>query len=193
MNEISDKEEVIFSNEPWKMVLDFWFNPKNKPYWFKKDEAFDNEIYDKFYDIWQSGCQGLLSDWRVSLYGRLAEIIVLDQFSRNLCRQKACAFTQDGMALVLSQEAIRQPGFTEMLEEEKKFMIMPFMHSESSGIHEQAVVLFEELSDKETAEYEYRHKEIIDRFGRYPHRNKALNRESTPEEIEFLKQPGSSF
>ena len=193
MNGINDKEEIIFSNEPWKAVLDFWFNSENKPYWFKKDEAFDNEIYDKFYDIWQSGCQGLLSDWRVSLHGRLAEIIVLDQFSRNLCREKACAFTQDGMALVLSQEAIKQPDFAKMSEEEKKFMIMPFMHSESSGIHEQAVVLFEELTDKETAEYEYRHKKIIDQFSRYPHRNKALNRKSTTEEIEFLKQPGSSF
>ncbi|KNF07627.1 protein of unknown function DUF924 [Gottschalkia purinilytica] len=193
MNKINSQEEAIFSNEPWKVVLDFWFNPENKPYWFKKSEDFDNKLRNKFYNIWQSGCQGLLSDWRVSLHGRLAEIIVLDQFSRNLCREKACAFTQDGMALVLSQEAIKQPGFSEMSKEEKKFMIMPFMHSESSEIHKQAVVLFEELGDKETAEYEYRHKEIIDRFGRYPHRNKALNRKYTLEEIEFLKQPGSSF
>ena len=180
-------------NEKWKMVLDFWFDPNNRPYWFKKSEDFDRQIYDKFQGIWERGCQGLLSSWRKSIKGRLAEIIVLDQFSRNLCRGKACAFTQDMMALVLSQEAIMNPEFPGLSESERKFILMPFMHSESPGVHKQAVTLFEQYADSDTLDYECRHKEIVDRFGRYPHRNSILNRKSTEEEVEFLKQPGSGF
>lgn len=193
MSGMKTRENDVFFSEPWKEVLDFWFDIENSLYWFKKDEAFDGKIHEKFYGIWKRGCQGLLSSWRTSLHGRLAEIIVLDQFSRNLCREKACAFDQDGMALVLSQEAINQPGFAEMSQEERKFMIMPFMHSESPEIHEQAVALFEKYTDRETIKYEYLHKEIIDRFGRYPHRNSTLNRKSAKEELEFLEQPGSRF
>ncbi len=177
----------------WKPVLDFWFDPENQPKLFLKDDEFDQEIRDKFYEIWKKGCQGLLADWRKTLHGRLAEIIVLDQFSRNLCRDKACAFAQDDMALVLSQEAIKQDGFYELTESERQFMIMPFMHSESLGIHEQSIVLFEELGQEVSTDFAYKHQAIIERFGRYPHRNEALGRKSTPEEIEFLKQPGSSF
>lgn len=180
-------------DKSWKSVLDFWFNDQNKPNWFSKDEKFDNEIHDKFYDIWKSGCEGLLSNWRENIHGRLAEIIVLDQFSRNLCRDKACAFTQDKMALILSQEAIKLSEYYDLSEDERKFLIMPFMHSESKEIHEQSILLFEELGDENTTDFAYKHKEIVDRFGRYPHRNKVCSRESTAEEIEFLKQPGSSF
>ena len=174
-------------------VLDLWFFPENKSKWFAKDNNFDKKLEDKFYDVWLKGCEGLLSNWRETLDGRLAEIIVLDQFSRNLCRGRACAFTQDNMALVLSQEAIKQDGFYDMTDEERQFILMPFMHSESAGIHKVSVVLFEELGHKESIDYAYKHKEIIDRFGRYPHRNKAIGRLSSEEELEFLKEPGSSF
>lgn len=180
-------------NKEWKAVLDFWFDPENRPYWFKKSEDFDRQLNERFYEIWKRGCQGLLYNWRKTLKGRLAEVIVLDQFSRNLCRGKACAFTQDTMALVLSQEAISHPGFSDLSQEERKFILMPFMHSESSGIHEQAINLFEQYADRETLDYEYRHKRIVDEFGRYPHRNEVLNRKSSEEELEFLSQPGSSF
>lgn len=180
-------------NNSWKEILGFWFNPENEKNWFAKDDTFDKRIYDNFYNVWEYGCEGLLSSWRETIHGRLAEIIVLDQFSRNLCREKACAFTQDKMALVLSQEAIKKPQFYELSQAERRFMIMPFMHSESKEIHNQSIVLFEELGEEKTTDFAYKHKEIIDRFGRYPHRNNALNRESTAEEIEFLKQPGSSF
>ncbi len=177
----------------YKEVLDFWFNPETKSKWFAKDENFDNMLRDKFHDIWIKGCEGLLSGWRETLNGRLAEVIVLDQFSRNLCRGEACAFTQDNMALILAQEAIKQDGFHNMKKEEKQFMIMPFMHSESVGIHKKSIVLFEELGHKESTDYAYKHKVIIDKFGRYPHRNEAMGRLSTEKEIEFLKEPGSSF
>lgn len=174
-------------------VLNFWFDPENKPYWFAKNKDFDQGLHDKFYQTWKKACEGLLYDWRQTIRGRLAEIIVLDQFSRNLCRGRACAFSQDKMALILSQEAIKQREFQGLSESERQFMIMPFMHSESKEIHEKSIVLFEELGHKESIDFAYKHKEIIDRFGRYPHRNKDLGRESTEEEEEFLKQPGSSF
>ena len=123
----------------------------------------------------------------------LAEIIVLDQFSRNLCRGQADAFAQDGMALVLAQEAIKQPQFDNLPMQWRRFIIMPFMHSESAMIHERYLPLFEQLNDANTLDFEHRHKEIIDRFGRYPHRNDVLDRESTDAEEAFLKQPNSSF
>lgn len=181
------------NDKTWQSVLEFWFDPENQSKQFLKDDEFDQEIRDKFYDVWEKGRQGLLSDWRKTLKGRLAEIIVLDQFSRNLCREKSCAFTQDDMALVLSQEAIKQEGFYDLSQRERQFLIMPFMHSESFGIQEQAIVLFEELGHAESTDFAYKHKAIIERFGHFPHRNNALGRKSTQEEIEFLKQPGSSF
>lgn len=184
---------MSYFNEPWKRILDFWFDPENKPYWFRKSEDFDNKMHNEFYDTWQAACKGELSSWRSSLDGRLAEIIVLDQFSRNLCRGKECAFTQDEMAQSLSREAVEHDDFNKLSMDEKKFILMPFMHSESLDVHKQAVELFKELGDEETLKFEILHKDIIEKFGRYPHRNESLNRKSTLEEIEFLKQPGSSF
>ena len=112
-------KESIYTNKPWGNVLEFWFNSENESKWFIKSEEFDNGIKEKFYDVWKSGCEGLLYEWREDIYGRLAEIIVLDQFSRNLCRGKSCAFSQDTMALVLAQEAIKLKEFDELTQDEK--------------------------------------------------------------------------
>ena len=125
--------------------------------------------------------------------GRLAEIIVLDQFSRNLYREDPRAFACDGMALVLAQEAVRARADRKIPLERRKFFYLPYEHSESRRIHTLAVALFESLGEPESLDYELQHKAIVDRFGRYPHRNKALGRTSTAEEIAFLKTPGSSF
>ncbi|MGM8909716.1 DUF924 family protein [Psychrobacter sp. 1U1] len=188
-----------------RAVLDFWFDKDNEQYWFEQNNNFDNQIKEKFGDIWQAAQQGECVTWRIAdapadsnssitaLAGRLAEIIVLDQFSRNLCRKQADAFAQDGMALVLAQEAIKQPHFDTLPTSWRKFIIMPFMHSESAMIHERYLPLFEQLDDSETLDFEHRHKDIIDQFGRFPHRNGVLDRESTDAEEEFLKQPNSSF
>lgn len=176
-----------------KAVLDFWFDPQNQPFWFQKNDAFDLEIRTNFHDHWIDGCNGLLADWRDTIEGRLAEIILLDQFSRNLNRDDHKAFAQDGMALMLAQEAIRDPDFGRLSQAQQRFILMPFMHSEAAGIHQCALPLFEALGDPATLEYEIRHQQIIAQFGRYPHRNEALKRLSSPAEIEFLKQPGSSF
>ena len=125
--------------------------------------------------------------------GRLAEIIVLDQFSRNIYRDRPLAFAYDATALVLAQEAVRVGADQQVDFEKRSFFYMPYMHSESPIIHNRAVELFSQPGAEFNYEFELKHKAIIDRFGRYPHRNAILGRESTPEEIEFLGQPGSSF
>jgi len=188
-----------------RAVLDFWFDKNNEAYWFEQNDRFDKQIQGKFGGIWEAAKQGECVTWRIAessldgnssitaLAGRLAEIIVLDQFSRNLCRGQASAFAQDGMALALAQEAIQQPYFDTLPMQWRRFIIIPFMHSESAMIHKRYLPLFEQLDDANTLDFEHRHKQIIDQFGRYPHRNEVLNRDSTEDEKNFLKQPNSSF
>jgi uncharacterized protein (DUF924 family) len=125
--------------------------------------------------------------------GRLAEIIVLDQFSRNMFRDTPAAFAQDALALVLAQEAVFSGADKLLSETQCSFLYMPFMHSESLVIHELAVELFSKPGLEGNLDFEMRHKVIIEKFGRYPHRNNILQRESTEEEMEFLKLPGSGF
>ncbi|MEN8991147.1 DUF924 family protein [Avibacterium paragallinarum] len=174
-------------------ILEFWFNPENQPNWFAKSNNFDVLIEKKFKDINQAASQAELWQWRTTAEGRLAEIIVLDQFSRNLFRDSGLAFAQDALALALAQEAIAQGLDLQLSPEQRSFLYMPFMHSESTKIHQSALKLFEQLGNPINLEFEKKHKVIIDRFGRYPHRNAVLGRTSTAEELEFLTQPNSSF
>lgn len=178
---------------PYQDVLTFWFDECTPEQWFKKDISFDKKVNDRFGDLCLSASRGELASWRDSIEGRLGEIIILDQFSRNIWRDKPQAFAQDNMALVLAQEAIRLPEYLSLTPVKRKFIIMPFMHSESKKIHKDGITLFSQLNDENTYQYELRHKEIIDKYGRYPHRNEILGRQSTPEELAFLQQPGSSF
>ncbi|MGH8403794.1 MAG: DUF924 family protein, partial [Gammaproteobacteria bacterium] len=160
---------------------------------FEKDDAFDALIHERFSETHRAAVQGELYEWRATPEGRLAEVIVLDQFSRNLFRDSARAFACDGMALVLAQEAVRA-GADQALEPARRvFLYMPYMHSESRAIHVVAERLFRQLGIAENLKFELAHKAIIERFGRFPHRNAVLGRESTPEEREFLSQPGSAF
>ena len=177
----------------YQQVLDFWFDPNNQQYWFAKDDNFDLEIEDLFEHTLEQAMRCELWTWRESAQGRLAEIIVLDQFSRNLFREHPASFAQDPLALSLAQEAIRLGLDLELEPEQRTFLYLPFMHSESKIIHIQALQLFEALANPINLDYEKKHKVIIDRFGRYPHRNAILERESTAEELEFLKQPDSHF
>lgn len=177
----------------YKQVLDFWFDPENKEFWFSKSDEFDLELEEKFGHTLQQAMQCELWTWRETAEGRLAEIIVLDQFSRNLFRDHPASFAQDPLALSLAQEAVRLGLDQQLAPDQRCFMYMPFMHSESKIIHAQALQLFEALGNPINLDFELKHKTIIDRFGRYPHRNQILERESTPEEVEFLTQPNSSF
>lgn len=174
-------------------VLTFWFDELTPAQWFAKDAALDALIAKRFGEVQArlARCEGYR--WRDSAEGRLAEIIVLDQFSRNLFRQDARAFAQDPLALALAQEAVAQGVDSKLAPAQRGFLYMPYMHSESALIHEQALVLFDQPGLEHNLDYEQRHKAIIDRFQRYPHRNALLGRETTPEEAAFLEQPGSSF
>jgi uncharacterized protein (DUF924 family) len=174
-------------------ILEFWFEEIDSAKWWVKDESFDEMIRSRFMEVHhQANCCELFR-WRESSPGRLAEIIVLDQFSRNMFRGKPESFASDSLALALSQEAVSAGADKTLSQVEKSFLYMPFMHSESLIVHETAEELFRLSGAEGTLNFEIKHKEIIERFGRYPHRNDILGRESTLEEINFLKQSGSSF
>ena len=174
-------------------LLHFWFDETPLEKIFKEDPQFDKEIRDKFLTLHQAAIRGELEHWREQARGKLAEIILLDQLSRNMFRNTPQAFAYDPLSLILSQEAIRAKAGGQLSTDEKGFLYMPFMHSESRLIHQKAVQLFSQKGLEGALKWEIKHKKIIDRFGRYPHRNLILGRESTPEELEFLKQPDSSF
>jgi uncharacterized protein (DUF924 family) len=178
---------------PYDEVLDFWFVESEPKAWWTVDPAFDERIRGRFAALHERAASGELRAWRAAPQGRLAEIIVLDQFSRNLFRGSARAFAQDLAALVLAQEAVAAGAHRELEPVQRTFLLLPYMHSESPEVHVVAEQLFREFTPAENHDFELRHKAIVDRFGRYPHRNAALGRTSTPEEIEFLKRPGSAF
>ena len=170
-------------------VLDFWFEECEPSDWFKKSEAFDAEIRTRFLETYEAIVSGDTAGWRKSAHGRLAEIIVLDQFARNMFRDDAKAFAADELAVELAKEAL--PYWDEFSIQERSFVVMPFMHSESLEVHEWASKWFDEPGLERRKKYEAAHREIIERFGRYPHRNHVLGRTSTPEEAAFLKEhPG---
>jgi uncharacterized protein (DUF924 family) len=174
-------------------VLQFWFHEIAPANWWKVDAEFDRIIFERFSELHARAACSELFEWRVEPKGRLAEIIVLDQFSRNMYRGSRLAFASDPMALALAQEAVAAKADLTLSPEERVFLYMPYMHSESKVIHEVAEQLFKEHGPKSNYEFELRHKAIIDQFGRYPHRNAILGRQSTDEELAFLAKPGSSF
>jgi uncharacterized protein (DUF924 family) len=177
----------------YQNILKFWFDEINPSQWWSKNDEFDQLISNRFSDVHSRAIRCELFEWRESTRGRLAEIIVLDQFSRNMFRGSPLAFINDPMTLVLSQEAISL-GIDTLLEPvERSFMYLPLMHSESIKIHETAETLYRRHGMQSNLEWELKHKKIIERFGRYPHRNEILGRKSTQEELDFLKQPNSSF
>ena len=177
----------------YQTVLDFWFNEIKPSQWWEKDSKFDQLITDRFSSLHNQATKCELFHWRDTIEGRLAEIVVLDQFSRNIYRDKPESFVNDALALSLAQSAVEQ-GLDSTLEQQQcAFLYMPYMHSESLAIHEQAVELYTKLGHESSLDFEIKHKKIIERFGRYPHRNQILGRQSTDEELVFLSEPGSRF
>ena len=174
-------------------VLRFWFEEAQPAMWWETDPAFDEEIRRRFSPLHARASQGELAAWRATPNGRLAEVIVLDQFSRNLFRDSARAFAQDLAALVLAQGAVAAGVHLALDPVRRALLLLPYMHSESAAIHVEAERLFREFTPQVNYDFELRHKAIVDRYGRFPHRNNVLGRPSTPAEAEFLKQPGSSF
>lgn len=174
-------------------VLRFWFEEIEPECWWKKDRSFDAQVRRRFGVTHQAAAAGELQGWRDLPDGRLAEIIVLDQFSRNLFRDDARAFALDGMALALAQEAVRSGADQQLAPQRREFLYMPYMHSESLLIHEQALRLFDQEGLENNLAFERQHLELIQRFGRYPHRNALLGRESTAAERAYLQQPEAGF
>lgn len=169
-----------------KEVIRFWFEELKPEDWFKKSDALDQEMRVRFEELyWKASC-GELFSWRTSAQGRLAEILLLDQIPRNIFRGTAQAFMTDSLALVLAQEGLTQAQ--ELPVVQRGFFYMPFMHSESLTIHEEALRLFDQPGLEKRLKYEKMHMDILQQFGRYPHRNAILGRPSTKEEEEYLKE-----
>lgn len=174
-------------------IIDFWFTEISPEQWFAGSSELDDMLRERFLPVYNDVRDGKMAHWRDTAEGRLAEIIVLDQFARNIFRGTPQAFTGDEMALQLAREAVSLNLDEQLPIEQRAFLYMPYMHSEDKKIHEYAILLFAQNGLEEHLEYEKLHKRIIERFGRYPHRNQILGRKSTEEELDFLKQPNSSF
>jgi uncharacterized protein (DUF924 family) len=177
----------------YQPVLQFWFQELSPAQWWKVDVELDRLIVERFSELHDQAAQCELFEWRAEPRGRLAEIIVLDQFSRNMHRGDSLSYANDALALALAQEAVATKADLALPPEERVFLYLPYMHSESRVVHVVAERLFKERAPESNYDFELRHKAIIDRFGRYPHRNAMLGRQSTAEELAFLTQPGSSF
>ncbi len=180
-------------------VLDFWFGSDNNPRreWFMRDHAFDRLVARRFGDLHYQAAEGRLDHWQRTPEGCLALVILLDQFPRNMFRGTPRAFSTDAAARRIAQRAIER-GWDRLLPTvQRQFFYLPFEHSEDPADQRRAVELTRDLPDAERPDSAYdwarRHQEVIDRFGRFPHRNEVLGRPSTPEERDFLRQPGSAF
>ena len=174
-------------------ILHFWFQELTAKQHFVKDPALDTSMRERFSATLEAAARCELFAWRTSAQGRLAEILVLDQFSRNIFRDTPRAFAQDALALALAQELVASGQDQQLPTEQRAFVYIPYMHSESLPIHAQAVPLFSQPGLEYNLHFELRHQAIIARFGRYPHRNAILGRTSSAQELAFLSEPGSSF
>ena len=168
-------------------VLAFWFDELTPEQWFKTFAEVDEAIRTRFGETHDRAVRAELWHWRETPEGRLAEIIVLDQFSRNLYREDGRGFAADPLSLALAQEAIRAGADQALEGPQLAFLFMPFMHSESLAIHDIAGELFSRPGLERNLESQIQHRAVLERFGRYPHRNAVLGRESTAEELAFLE------
>ena len=171
-------------------VLDFWYGELEPKQWWIRDDAVDKLIISRFSRLYKQIAVAIPESWLMTPKGRLAAVIVQDQFPRNMFRGNAKAFASDARALTLAEETIDAGLDKELTRAECPFLYMPFMHSEDRDIQERSIDLFDALGDADQLEFARKHKSIIDRFGRFPHRNEITGRVSSKEELEFLKEPG---
>ncbi len=183
-------------------VLAFWFGSPDapaavRPEWFRKDEAFDARIRMRFGALIDTALGGGIDDWQATPSGSLARIVVLDQFTRNVFRDTPRAFAGDPLALAGARALVARGWDLGFSGVQRWFTYLPYEHSEALADQDEALRLFALLRDDPLAGAAYdwavRHRDVIVRFGRYPHRNAILGRVSTPDEIAFLQQPGSRF
>jgi uncharacterized protein (DUF924 family) len=187
-----------------KAILDFWFGApdsaeygKSRPVWFKKDDAFDAEIMARFGGMHRDAAAGRYDSWQAAPKAALALIVLLDQFSRNMYRGTPASFACDQHAQRIARNTVARGFDSGLLPVERWFVYLPFEHAEDMASQKMSLRLFAgQRNDSGYAnnmDYSRRHYDIVARFGRFPHRNAILERKSTPEEIEFLRQPGSGF
>lgn len=175
-------------------ILTFWFEEISPESWFKKDAAFDEMLKQRFGALVDQALAGQLDKWAETADGRLALILLLDQMTRNIFRDTPKAFAGDEIACALSLRSVAEGLVDKEADVNKRhFLLMPMMHSEDLQIQKQSLPLFKSFTKDMTYDYAVKHHDIVERFGRFPHRNSILGRPSTNEEVEFLKQPGSSF
>ena len=175
-------------------VLEFWFAETRPHQWFAKDPSFDKLLQQRFVALTRRAIAGELDAWDAEPTGALALVLLLDQFPRQIWRDSAMAFAGDPQALALSLRAVELGWLAAEPEQARRqFWLMPLMHSEELAMQEAALPLFERFSDPRTADFARRHRDVIARFQRFPHRNAALGRVSSAEELAFLQTPGSRF
>jgi uncharacterized protein (DUF924 family) len=174
-------------------ILHFWFEELSAKQHFAKDAALDAAMRERFGATLEAAARCELFGWRHTAQGRLAEILLLDQFSRNVYRDTARAFAQDALALALAQALVASGQDQQLPSAQRPFAYMPYMHSESLVVHTESVRLFGQPGLESNFDFALRHQAIIARFGRFPHRNAVMGRTSSVEELAFLEQPGSSF
>ncbi len=174
-------------------IIKFWFDEHTGEDWFGGKSEFDEKLRERFFDMHAQVALGEAFGWRSSARGRLAEILVLDQFSRQFYRGDARAFAFDGMALVLAQELVASGRDKTLSESERVFAYMPYMHSESLAVHDEAVRLYTDLGNEDNLKFEIAHRDIIARFSRFPKRNEALGRVSAQEELDYINERKDSM
>ena len=170
-------------------VIAFW-REAGPDRWFSTDEAFDAAIRDRFGETYEAAARGDLNEWELSPEGALALVLVLDQFPRNLFRGTRRVYATDDTALMAAERAIERGHDRAVEPALRRFFYLPFMHAENPAMQERSVALNEGLGDPEVAEWARHHRDIVARFGRFPHRNAVLGRETTPEEAAFLAEDG---
>lgn len=191
-------------NIEYQKILNFWFGKpeesnygKPRKFWFIKNKEFDYKIKSQFHNVYEQAAAGKLNNWQHQPLSCLALIIILDQFPRNMFRNSPRAFATDNLAKALAQYAITYQFDTKLIPVQRWFIYLPFEHSENLEDQETSIKLFDSLpanaDSKSAINYAHRHWEVIQRFGRFPHRNQILGRTNTSEETKFLQQAGSSF
>jgi len=194
---------------PSDNILDFWFGPPTDPdyghyrqAWFIKDRAFDERIRQRFYSDYEKAAAGNYDHWKTTPTEAVALLLLLDQFPRNLFRGDSRSFATDSQALAIAQHLVNTGADKTLIAAQRFFIYVPFEHSENTGHQQQCVALMEGLIHdvpdldkglKGGLDYAIRHRDVIERFGRFPHRNEILGRQSTPAEVAFLQEPGSRF
>ncbi|MBK3734605.1 uncharacterized protein (DUF924 family) [Azospirillum brasilense] len=175
-------------------IVDFWFDEATKPYWFRQSDSFDRAVRDTLLPHHEAAAAGRYDHWLEDVDGCLALCVLLDQVPRNVFRGSPRAFATDGKALAVARHVVEQGYDLECSGDERIFLYLPFEHQEDMDCQDLSCTLFRErVGDPEVVDYAERHRAVIARFGRFPHRNAALGRATTPEEEAFLKEPGSSF